>query len=140
MSTTPKGVGLDIGTMNLVSARNTGTTIATKRVRDAFLDLPGTAKKVLKLSGASYIEREDDLLIIGDDALELANVFGREARRPISCGLVSPSETESLEVLAHMIKTVLGKPKCKDEHCFYSVPAAPIDNPDRDVVYPQAGV
>ncbi len=131
----PKGVGLDIGTMNLVSARNNGKSIVTQRVRDAFLDLPGTAKKVLKLSGASYIEREDDLLIIGDDALELANVFGREARRPISCGLVSPSETESLEVLAHMIQTILGKPKCEDEHCYYSIPAAPIDNPERDVVY-----
>ena len=35
-----RGVGLDIGTMNLVSARRSGKAIDTRRMRDAFLDLP----------------------------------------------------------------------------------------------------
>jgi hypothetical protein len=130
-----KGVGLDIGTMNLVAARNTGKAVETQRIRDAFLDLPANAKKVLKLSGANYVEHNGDLLLIGDDALELANVFGREARRPLSKGLVSSQEADSLDVLAHMIKKLLGAPKEKGEHCYYSIPAAPVDNPERDVIY-----
>ncbi len=52
-------VGLDIGTMNLVAARQGNEGVETKRMRDAFLDLPSTAKKVLKLSGADYIEDGD---------------------------------------------------------------------------------
>ena len=44
-------VGLDIGTMNIVSARqNKEGKIVTKRIRDAFVDLPISAKKMLKLN------------------------------------------------------------------------------------------
>ena len=132
-----KGVGLDIGTMNLVSARRSEKGIATRRIRDAFLDLNMDAKKMLKLSNVDYVEREDDLLVLGDKALEIANVFGQEARRPLSAGLISPSETDSLEVLGLLVRHVLGKPAEQGEYCYFSVPAAPVDRPDRDVVYHQ---
>ena len=58
-------VGLDIGTMNIVSARQDGDKVITKRIRDAFIDVPKSAKKMLKLSKTSYIEHEEELLIIG---------------------------------------------------------------------------
>ena len=129
------GIGLDVGTMNLVSARRTETGIVTKRMRDAFLDLPVNAKKMLKLSAVDYVEREDDVLILGDAALETANIFGKEARRPLVSGLISPSEIDSLEVLGLLVRHVLGKPVVENEYCYFSVPAAPIDQPNRDVVY-----
>jgi hypothetical protein len=129
------GIGLDIGTMNLVSARRGDKGITTKRMRDVFLDLPTSAKKMLKLSATSFVEREDDVLILGDAALELANVFGQEARRPLSAGIVSATESESLDVLGLLIKEVLGPPAVPDEVCYYSVPAEPIDQPDRDIIY-----
>lgn len=135
--TTTYGVGLDIGTMNLVSARKTDKGTITKRMRDAFLDLPPEAKKMLKLSKVDYVEREDDVLILGDAALETANIFGKEARRPLVAGLISPDEIDSLEVLGLLVKHVLGDPKKPNEYCYFSVPAAPIDRPDRDVVYHQ---
>ena len=131
------GVGLDVGTMNLVSARKYASGIETKRIRDAFLDLPPTSKKMLKLSGVSYVEREDELLILGDAALDTANIFGKEARRPLQDGLVSSNEVDSLEVLALLVKNVLGDPMDEDEVCYFSVPAAPIDQPNRDVIYHQ---
>jgi hypothetical protein len=132
---TPLGVGLDIGTMNLVAARHTGTAVEHTRMRDAFLDLPPSAKKMLKLSGTSFVERGEDVLLLGDAAMETANVFGKEARRPLQAGLVSAGEVEALEVLGLMIKQILGPPRVPDEHCYFSVPAAPIDRPDRDVIY-----
>ena len=46
----PYGVGLDIGTMNFVSARRGLEGIQTKRMRDVFIDLPKSSKKMLKLS------------------------------------------------------------------------------------------
>ena len=79
------GVGLDIGTMNIVSARRTeGGTVETSRMRDAFLDLDSGAKRMLKLSGVNFIDHGDDgIIVVGDAAMEMANVFGREARRPL---------------------------------------------------------
>ncbi len=131
----PFGVGLDIGTMNLVAARRGKDGVAHVRMRDAFLDLPSSAKKMLKLAKTSFVERDDDVLILGDAALQTANIFGKEARRPLSAGLISAGEIEAMEVLGLMIKQILGEPKVKGEHCYFSVPAAPIDQPDRDVIY-----
>lgn len=132
----PLGVGLDIGTMNIVSARRSGSgEIESRRVRDAFLDLPPDSKKMLKLSGVSYVERPDELIIIGDPALETANIFGREARRPLQAGLISSGEVDALDVLGLLVKNVLGEPRVKNEACYFSVPAAPIDQPDKDVIY-----
>jgi len=129
------GTGLDIGTMNIVSARREGGDTTTNRVRDAFLDLESGAKKMLKLSGVNFIDRgEDGIIVVGDAAMEMANVFGREARRPLSQGLIAAGEMEALDVLGVMIKSVLGDPKAKGESCYFSVPASPVDA-DRDVVY-----
>jgi len=128
-------VGLDIGTMNLVAARQEADQIKTARLRDAFLDLPLTSKKLLKLSGTDFLERGEELLIIGDAALEMGNMFGREVRRPLHKGLVSSSEMDALDVVAYMIKSLLGDPQQPNEVCYYSIPAAPIDNLERDVIY-----
>jgi len=129
-----KGVGLDIGTMNLVSSRMKGKEVSIRRMRDLFIDLPATAKKMLKLGSVSYIESDDHLLVLGDEAMEVANMFGREGRRPLKAGLVSPDEIDSLTVLGHMVKDVLGEPSHEGEHCYFSIPAAPVDV-QMDVVY-----
>ena len=130
------GIGVDCGTMNLVSARRTSEgTVETSRMRNAFLDLEVGAKKMLKLSGVNFIDQgEDGIVVIGDAALEMANVFGREARRPLSRGLVSAGEMDALKVLGVLIKGVLGEPKTPGEICYFSVPASPLDE-SRDVVY-----
>jgi hypothetical protein len=137
LTTNPLGMGLDIGTMNLVSARRTAQGIETKRMRDVFLDLPPNAKKMLRLQGANFVDRGEEVLILGDAALETANIFGREPRRPLSDGIVSPHEADSLEVLGLLIKHVLGDPQKKGEPCYFSVPAVPVDAPSRDIIYHQ---
>jgi len=135
-TTAPLGIGLDIGTMNIVSARRQADgSVETSRVRDAFLDLDSGAKRMLKLSGVNYIDHGDDgIIVVGDAAMEMANVFGREARRPLSQGLISAGEMDALDVLGVMIKNVLGDPAAEGEACYFSVPASPVDA-DRDVVY-----
>ncbi len=132
------GVGLDVGTMNIVMARRTeGKKVETRRVRDAFVDLDAGKKKVLKLSGVPFIPQKDGdgIIVVGDKAMEYANVFGVEARRPLSGGLISASEFDALEVLGVMIKNLLGKPQQPGEICIYSIPAAPVDNLSQDVIY-----
>lgn len=126
--------GIDIGTMNLVVAKQQDSSMVTSRVRDAFLNLPKTSKKLLQLSGADFVETDEEILILGDHALEMANMFGKEVRRPLSKGLVSPKEINAMEVLAYMIKTLLGSPT-ENEVCFFSIPSKPIDNPSKDTIY-----
>lgn len=121
--------------MNVVAARKSSSGVETRRVRDAFLELPVDSKKMLKLANVSYVERADELLILGDAAMDTANIFGREARRPLSAGLVSSSDIDAMEVLGLLIKNVLGEPKVPNEHCYFSVPAAPVDKPGQDVIY-----
>lgn len=134
----PSPVGLDIGTMTIVAARKKGNSVQTKRIRDAFLDLEPEAKKMLKMSGVSYVEYDDKIIILGDPALEMANLFKREARRPLSGGLISASEIDALEILSILIENVVGKPQEEGEVCYYSIPAAPVDNPGQDVDYHEA--
>jgi hypothetical protein len=128
------GAAIDIGTMNFVAARKVGKAIKTTRIRDAFLDLPATHKRMLKLSKTSYVEIGDKLLVLGDEALETANLFNREARRPLSRGMISPGEIDAQEVMALMIKYVLGEAK-ENERCCFSVPAPALDIPGSDVIY-----
>lgn len=129
------GVGVDVGTMNIVAARQEGNAVKTKRVRDAFIDLDIEAKKALKMSKVDYIEKDGQLIVIGDSALTMANLFKREVRRPLAKGLISAGEIDAQEVLSLMIFKVLGEPSQKGEPCYYSVPAEPIDVPDQDVAY-----
>jgi len=129
------GVGLDIGTMNIVSARRGADKVKTKRVRDAFIDVEKSKAKHIKMGGQDLIEREDDILVVGDDALDVANLLGRECRRPLQSGLIAAGEFDAMDVLAVMIKQVLGPPQVEDEICYYSIPAAPVDDLSRDVVF-----
>ena len=135
-------VGLDVGTCFLVSARN-GDDNQTKivSIRDAFIDMENdpTIKNMMKMSGVSFIEDndEDKLYIVGDPAVTMANIFNKEARRPLKKGFIAPGELEAEKILVMLLKNVLGNTRVEDETCFYSVPAAPIDQ-DVDVIYHQA--
>lgn len=129
-------VGLDIGTMNIVSARRTDKDkIESIRIRDAFIDLDAEAKKTLRLSKVDYIEQGGQIIVIGDSALNMANLFKREVRRPLARGVISAGELDAQQILSLLIKHVVGEPVSEGEHCFYSVPAAPIDDLEQDVIY-----
>lgn len=133
----PPGVGLDIGTMTVVSARETEKKTVTLAIRDAFLDLEADAKRSLRMTNIDYIKKEgsDDIIVIGDGALTMANLFKREARRPLSKGVIAAGELDAQWILSQLIKRVIGVPRVANEHCFYSVPAEPVDNPGQDIVY-----
>ena len=132
------GVGLDCGTMNFVAARKSGQKIETRRIRDAFIDLNQEHKRMLKLSNTSFVELEGRLLIIGDEALDCANLFNREPRRPMSGGIINSSEIDAQKIVSLMMKNVLGDPKKDNEKCYYSVPAPALDIIGSDITYHQA--
>jgi len=134
-----KFAGLDIGTMNIIASRLKGNTVDTKRIRDVFIDLTEEQVKMLKLSGdTSFIQKDGKCFVLGDDAANIANIFGRQLRAPLHKGVISAGEIEAMEILKVMVGEVLGKAP-EGGICYVSSPGDPIDN-DFDALYHQAVV
>jgi hypothetical protein len=124
--------------MNFVAARRGDNKITYSRVRDAFLDLPPETKRMLRLSNTDYVELGGRLLVIGDKAIDTANIFNQEARRPMQQGVIASGEIDAQQVIGIMMKQILGEPKMAGEKCCYSVPAPAVDVAGSDITYHRA--
>jgi len=124
-----KGKGVDIGTVFVKCAYKEGDEIVFKSQRNAFFNVEHTdfTKKILDNSKVKYIIKEDSLYVVGDDALEFANMFNKETRRPLSKGVISPTEKEALPMIEMLIKSVIGAPAYQGEIAYFSVPGEPLD-------------
>jgi len=129
--------GFDIGTMNIIASRQRGEQVVTKRIRDVFIDLSQEQAKMLKLGGeTSYVTKGDTCYVLGDDAANIANIFGRALRAPLSKGVISAGELEAMEMLNIMVGEVLGEAP-EGGVCTVSSPGDPVDN-DFDCLYHEA--
>lgn len=124
-----QGKGLDIGTAFLVCAQNQGKEVVYRSERNAFFEVEYNdfTKKMLNDSKIKYIIKQDKLYVVGEEALEFANIFNKDTRRPLSNGVISPKEKEALPMVELLIKTVLGQPSFKEQLVYYSVPGEPLD-------------
>lgn len=126
-------IGLDAGTMHLCCARSDVDDI--KITRNVFLKVDKDDVSLNQLSNISYVENDEgELFIIGSDAFEFANIFGKEVSRPMEKGLISPKEISAIDVLTLMVKGLIGDTTDKEVYCSYSVPAEAIDE-ERSVTY-----
>jgi hypothetical protein len=129
-----KGVGLDIGTNMLVSAMMDEEGQPTyKRQRDAFFRISPKSevnRKSIQMSlegrKANFIIDGKDFIVVGEDALRMANERNLEARRPMSRGVLSPKEKTSLPMIKLIIKSLVGQ-GVDDDKLIFSIPAEPID-------------
>ena len=124
-----KGKGVDIGTMFVKCAVKEGEEIIFRSQRNAFFEVEHTdfTKNILDNSKVKYIIKEDKLYVVGDEALQFANMFNKETRRPLSKGVVSPTEKEALPMVELLIKSVVGESNYKGEIVYFSVPGEPLD-------------
>ena len=131
-----KGKGVDIGTMFIKCAQKVGKEIVFRSQRNAFFEIEHTdfTKKILDNSRVKYILREDKLYVVGEDALEFANMFNKETRRPLSRGVISPTEKEALPMVELLVKSVLDEPAHKGEIVYFSIPGEPLDA-DFNIIY-----
>lgn len=122
-------VGLDCGTMNLVSAAGNargGTDF--RRVRDMYVRVPKAHMRMLKLRGVPFVDDDDEILVLGDAALELSNLMNVDPLRPLSKGMITPGSTEGMRALGVLIREVLPADGEPGSPCYFSVPAQPIDS------------
>jgi hypothetical protein len=108
--------------------------------RDAFFRITpksevnkNSIRNALNKRGFNFIEDDDSFIVVGEEALEMAIERNDVAKRPLSRGVISPKEKNSLPMLKLLIENLLGKGE-GDTNLVYSVPAKPIDG-YFDIVY-----
>lgn len=118
-------IAVDVGTMNIVVAEQKGDAAEISMIRNCYLPLEKEQVTMAELSNIDFVESDDDIYVVGDDAFNFSNIFGKEVKRPMSKGLISPSEIDSLDVLVLILNKICGK--TINGKCIYSVPSSSID-------------
>jgi len=132
------GKGLDVGTAFIYASEKVGDRVIFNIARDAFVDMPYSdhLKTILGREGVKYIQTDNKLYVLGDDALRFANLFQRNLRRPMEFGVISPQEKEALPFIKILITDAIGSRRATGEVVYYSTPAPPVDA-EFDVLYHQ---
>ena len=131
------GRGLDVGTANLVSSiQDVDANVTIKIQRNAFIDIEADdyTRNMLTKLNVQYVVIDGRMVVVGDPAFELANIFNRETRRPMKDGVISPQESDALPIEKLLLENLLGTPNSEGELCYFSCPAEPIDA-DFNVIY-----
>lgn len=138
-----KLIGFDIGTGNLIASYYDETddkNIVIEKFRNVYLpvepsELIGTEFD----SNIDYAESKDrngnieKYYVLGEDALRLCNIFGKEISRPMKSGVISPSDIDSIDVISSVIRKMIDK--TKKGLVVYSVPEQPLDSKSPPVGY-----
>ena len=131
---TEHGVGLDVGTGWLCSAGyTTSNKIDTTPLRDCFysIDQEMFSKSMFNMGSVKYVEHNDKIHIVGEDALTLAKIQNSSSQRPLAKGVINPNERSAAPILREMIRFCVEKYKTKEnETLVYSIPAPLIDGDD----------
>lgn len=128
--------GLDIGTMNIISAEKDGEDVVFLKQRNAFMGLESTdlTKSMLDEANVLYVEDSSGISLLGEDAFKFATIFEKEIRRPMKHGIISPKEKNGIAMMKLIMDRVIGEPRFDKEVLCVSTPANPIDS-DMDVLY-----
>lgn len=132
------GVGLDVGTGFLVGSGFKGNKISYTPLRDAFfvIDREMFNKSMFNKSQMKYIEIENNVFVIGEDALNLAKIRNASAKRPLANGVINPKEREAAPILKEMFRYCVEPFKSKDgEKLVFSVPGKQVGSESFDVEY-----
>jgi hypothetical protein len=130
--------GLDVGTMNIISSRpeGDGTTFVQQRNSFVEIEYSDMAEQMLSRSEVLHIRKDDKVYVVGDDALNFANIFNKETRRPMEQGILSSEEASAIPMIKLITEQVVGTPDEQGEKIFFSSPADPIDS-DLSTLYHQ---
>jgi len=98
---------------------------------NAFLTVPYSrlAASLLERDNVFHEVQGADILVIGEDAQGLAEVFHVPIRRPMLNGVINPQEPHGIAVLRRIIGKLLGK-SAEGQKVFFSVPAPAIAGND----------
>ncbi len=118
-------IGLDVGTSRIVAARAAGKKYVYEAQLNAFFTLPYSrlAESLLQRENVLHQVTRNEIVVSGDDAEKLAEVFHAETRRPMKEGILNPQEPHALDVVRSLIAKLLGKAGAPGQKVFFSIPA-----------------
>jgi hypothetical protein len=122
-------LGLDVGTMNLVLTTSKQSSV----LRNVFLKVNLDEIEISNISSISYIRDEEtnSAYIIGEDAINVANIFGLKVSRPMKQGMLSPEQIDGADIMTMMFSFLIGEKiiqSASNVICGYSVPGSPVDS------------
>ena len=136
---TPRGIGLDVGTGNLlgssfVNKKQIGFTL----LRDCFytIDKKMYLKTMFNKQQMKSITIDDKVHILGEDGNTLAKIQNASVQRPMAKGIINPNERQAAPILKEMINyCVKNYKQDTGEILVYSVPGSLLGSEDFNVEY-----
>jgi len=137
-----RAIGCDVGTMFFqVAEKLDSEGLSFKTVRNAFVELPSSedSDDILTRNGWQYVKDGDGYYVIGDDAIQVANIFpGKtEIRRPLQDGVLNKNEDKKLLVLAEIIEQAVGRAEGDNSWVCTCVSSESVDDSANNVFHRQ---
>lgn len=125
-------LGLDVGTSRIVMAHRVGEEFKYETQLNAFVTVPYSkiTEGVLKKQAIPHKIQGSEIVVPGNEAEKFAALLHTETRRPMTKGVLNPTEPDSLTLMRQLIESMLGSlGKEKHKLCF-TIPAAPLGGED----------
>lgn len=121
-------IGLDVGTSRVVAIRDVEGQRTARAELNAFLSIPwsGMTEASLCRESIPFLVRNGEIIVIGSESARLADLLGRELRRPMTRGMLNPEEPESLELIRAILRSVLEPDVTAGARVRFSVPSPPL--------------
>ncbi len=132
-------IGLDIGTSRIVAAQQSGEECKYSAQLNAFVTIPYSkmTENVLKKENIPHTVQGSGIIVHGNESERFANLLDIETRRPMTRGLLNPTEPDSVALIRQLIASTLGPGIKSGQTVFFSVPAAPA-GADDNLTYHEA--
>lgn len=136
-----RAVGCDLGTAFFQVAERSGEELKYKTIRNAFVEIAQSEdiEDVLKRNGWQFISEGGRYYVIGEDAMQVANIFpGKiEIRRPMQDGVLNKDEDKKLLVLAEMINSTVRKATDSNSWVCTCVSSESVDDSPNSIMHRQ---
>ena len=131
------GLGLDVGTGYIVSAKEIHDKVSCISIRDSFYKIPLSKfnASLFNTNDMKYVRKGDDVFIIGENANSLARMYNDKCSRPLASGIINPKERKSAFILKEMFRHVVEKFVKKDERLVFSIPGPMVNDNTFNVDY-----
>jgi hypothetical protein len=133
-------IGLDIGTSRVVAAQRDGDTERFHAQLNAFVTIPHSklTENSLKREQVPHAVIDGEILIYGNESARMADLLGKEIRRPMTRGVLNANEQQSLAQIAEIVRTTLPEGSAGAKICF-SIPAPSIGQ-EENLTYHEATI
>ncbi len=134
-------IGLDIGTSRVVAVKRVNEQESVEAQLNAFVAIPYSrlTENSLKREHVPHSVSDGQLVVFGNESARMADLLGREIRRPMTRGILNSNEPESLQQMEEIVNSVLGeRPEGGAKVCF-SVPAPPLGQ-ESNLTYHEATI